>query len=336
VACLFQPVICTFLLNEWMSNARHARSNDMTTSIEKLRSLVEKRANAVLTQTHIPRLDILRVGEPTELFPEIYQPLISLILQGSKRIVIGDQVVNYRAGQSFISSVELPVVGEVVESSPTTPYLALRLSLDRALVTEILCKSECSLGRVETRGFCIDLVSDDLADAWYRLVRLTDHPEDIALIAPLIEREILYRMLRGPQGAVLRQIAGIDDRFYQIRSAITWIRQHYARAFRVEELAATANMSPSAFHRRFKATVRLSPLQYQKQIRLYEARRMLFTESGGVTAVALSVGYESLSQFSREYSRLFGASPARDIRTLRQEARGGSQQSSLIRPLAAP
>jgi transcriptional regulator GlxA family with amidase domain len=155
------------------------------------------------------------------------------------------------------------------------------------------------------------------------MVHLTDHPEDIDLIAPLIEREILYRMLRGPQGAVLRQIAGIDDRFFQIRNAITWIRKHYATAFRVEELAATVNMSPSAFHRRFKATVGLSPLQYQKQIRLYEARRMLFTELGGVTAVALSVGYESLSQFSREYSRLFGAPPARDIRTLRRDAQGG-------------
>ncbi|WP_251048132.1 AraC family transcriptional regulator [Halomonas sp. ISL-56] len=295
----------------------------MNNSIEKLRSLVEKRAKSVLTQTHIPRLDILRVCEPTELFPEIYQPLISLILQGSKRIVIGDQVVNYQAGQSFVTSVELPVIGEVVESSPTTPYLALRLSLDRALVTEMLCKVDNPLSMSETRGFCIDRVSDDLADAWYRMVRLTDHPEDIALIAPLIEREILYRMLRGPQGAVLRQIAGIDDRFFQIRSAITWIRKNYATAFRVEELAATVNMSPSAFHRRFKATVRLSPLQYQKQIRLYEARRMLFTEPGGVTAVALSVGYESLSQFSREYSRLFGAPPARDIRTLRQDALGG-------------
>ncbi|MGP9768658.1 AraC family transcriptional regulator N-terminal domain-containing protein [Halomonas sp. AOP13-D3-9] len=294
----------------------------MNNSIEKLRSLVEKRAKSVLTQTHIPRLDILRVCEPTELFPEIYQPLISLILQGSKKIVIGDQVVNYQAGQSFITSVELPVIGEVVESSPTTPYLALRLSLDRALVTEILCKVDSPLSMSETRGFCIDRVSDDLADAWYRMVRLTDHPEDIALIAPLIEREILYRMLRGPQGAVLRQIAGIDDRFFQIRSAITWIRKNYAAAFRVEELAATVNMSPSAFHRRFKATVSLSPLQYQKQIRLYEARRMLFTESGGVTAVALSVGYESLSQFSREYARLFGAPPARDIRTLRQDPRG--------------
>ena len=306
-----------------MRNASHARSNDMNNSIEKLKSLVEKRAKGVLTQTHIPRLDILRVCAPTELFPEIYQPLISLILQGSKRIVIGDQVVNYQAGQSFITSVELPVVGEVEEASPATPYLALRLSLDRALVTEILCKVDSPLSMSETRGFCIDYVSDDLADAWYRMVRLTDQPEDITLIAPLIEHEILYRMLRGPQGTVLRQIAGIDDRFFQIRSAITWIRQNYATAFRVEELAATVNMSPSAFHRRFKATVRLSPLQYQKQIRLYEARRMLFTESGGVTAVALSVGYESLSQFSREYSRLFGAPPARDIRTLRQDAREG-------------
>tara|TARA_R110002012_G_scaffold166346_2_gene329713 strand:+ start:3470 stop:4405 length:936 start_codon:yes stop_codon:yes gene_type:complete len=309
-----------------MRNASYARTNVMNNSIEKLKNLVEKRAKSVLTQTQIPRLDILRVCEPTELFPEIYQPLISLILQGSKRIVIGDDVVNYQAGQSFITSVELPVVGEVEEASPATPYLALRLALDRTLVTEILCKVDSPLSMPATRGFCIDRVSDELADAWYRMVRLSDHPDDTALIAPLIEREILYRMLRGPQAEVLRQIAGIDDRFYQIRRAITWIRKNYATAFRVEELAATVNMSPSAFHRRFKATVRLSPLQYQKQIRLYEARRMLFTEPGGVAAVALSVGYESLSQFSREYARLFGASPARDIRTLRQDAQGAANR----------
>ncbi|UTV99558.1 AraC family transcriptional regulator [Marinomonas rhizomae] len=306
-----------------MRHVSYARKSGMNHPLEKLKSLVEKRAISLLTETQISRLDILKVCQPTELFPEIYQPLISLILQGSKRIVIGDQVVDYRAGQSFITSVELPVIAEVVESSPAAPYLALRLSLDRALVTELLCEMDSPLSLSETRGFCIDQVSEDLADAWFRMVRLSDHPQDIDLIAPLIEREILYRMLRGPQGAVLRQIAGIDDRFFQIRNAITWIRKHYATAFRVEELAATVNMSPSAFHRRFKATVGLSPLQYQKQIRLYEARRMLFTELGGVTTVALSVGYESLSQFSREYSRLFGAPPARDIRTLRQDAQGG-------------
>lgn len=306
-----------------MLDESYAKNNDMNNPLETLKSLVEKRSKSVLTQTHIPRLDILRVSQPTELFPEIYQPLISLILQGSKKMVIGDQVVDYRAGQSFITSVEVPVIAEVVESSQTSPYLALRLSLNRALVTEILCEIESPLSLSETRGFCIDHVSDELADAWYRLVRLNDHPDDIDLIAPLIEREILYRMLRGPQGAVLRQIAGIDDRFFQVKHAITWIRKHYATAFRVEELAATANMSASAFHRRFKATVGLSPLQYQKQIRLYEARSLLFTEFGSVATVAFMVGYESLSQFSREYSRLFGAPPARDIRTLRQTAQGG-------------
>ena len=292
----------------------------MSDVIKNLKSFVEKRARSVLTLTGIPRLDILKVCQPTELFPEIYQPLVSLILQGEKRLIIGDQILNYTTGQTFVGSVELPVIGEVVEASATAPYLAVRLIFDRAMIADLLRDTPCPVKEPDIRSFSVDKATDDLADAWFRMLRLMEQPDEIAVMAPLLEREILFRLLRGPQGSVLRQVAAVDDRFFQIRNASMWIRKKYATAFRVEDLAGVANMSASAFHRRFKASTGLSPLQYQKQIRLYEARRMLFSKPGDVAAVALSVGYESLSQFTREYSRIFGAPPARDIRELRKNS----------------
>lgn len=290
----------------------------MSSAIDNLRILVENHAHTVLTPTAVPRLDILKVCQPTRLFPEIYKPLISLILQGGKRLIVGREVVSYSAGSSFISSVDLPVIGEVVEASPDSPYLALRLSLNRNVITELLQDMLLPSMPSSARTFCVDRADDDLIDAWLRMARLIDQSDDIAVMAPLIEREIIYRMLRGPQRAVLMQVAGVDDRFVQITQALSWMRANYELAFRVEDLARTAHMSSSAFHRHFKAAVGLSPLQYQKQIRLYEARRMLFAEPSGVAAVASAVGYESLSQFSREYARQFGAPPASDVRHLRK------------------
>ncbi len=289
----------------------------MSDTLETVKSFVEDRANGVLTRTGIPRVEILKVTEPTELFPEIYQPLVSLILQGEKRLLVGNEVLSYAAGQTFIASVELPVIGEVVKASERGPYLAIRLTLDRAVVADLVSVEPGPSNLPDTRSFSVHPAGDLLLDAWLRLLRLMDHPDEIAVMAPLLEREILFRLLRGPQGAVLRQVAGIDDRFSQIRNAVIGMRRDFATAFQVEDLARTANMSTSAFQRRFKASTGLSPIQYQKQIRLYEARRLLFARPGDVAAVSLSVGYESLSQFTREYARMFGRPPARDIRELR-------------------
>lgn len=289
----------------------------MSTTIQHLKSSAEKYAEGVLTRTLVPRLDILRVTEPTKLFPEIYRPLISLILQGKKQLLIGSEVVEYGVGQTFISSVELPVIGEVLKASPADPYLALRLTFDRSPIADLLRDTDSIIKPTETPCFAIDKAGNRLLDAWVRLLDLTEHPDEIPVMAPLLEREILFRLLHGSQGAVLRQVACMDSRFAPIREALIWIRKNFATAFRVEELAAGVNMSPSAFHRRFKATTAMSPLQYQKQIKMYEARRMLFLKPGDVAAVALAVGYESLSQFTREYSRMFGSPPARDIRGLR-------------------
>ena len=282
-----------------------------------LKEFVEDRAAGVLTTTGIPRVDILKVTEPTELFPEIYQPLVSLILQGEKRLLIGSEVMKYTAGQTFIASVALPVIGEIVHASAKAPYLAVRLTFDRAMIADLLLDDPGPAVLADTPGFCVSHASDRLIDAWLRMLRLMEQPDEIAVMAPLLEREILFRLLRGPQGAVLRQVASIDDRVSQIRNALIRLRKDYATAFHVDELAAAANMSPSAFQRRFKTSTGLSPIQYQKRIRLYEARGMLFARPGDVAAVALAVGYESLSQFTREYARMFGSPPARDVRNLR-------------------
>ncbi|MCM2438756.1 AraC family transcriptional regulator [Agrobacterium vitis] len=289
----------------------------MSDAIHTLRDFVGEHAKGVLTRTGIPRVDILKVTEPTELFPEIYQPLVSLILQGEKRLLVGNQVLKYTAGQTFIGSVELPVVGEIVDASARGPYLAVSLTFDRSLVADLLRDDRNPTKLADTRSFSVNRASDRLIDAWLRMLRLMEQPDEIAVMGPLLEREILFRLLRGPQGAVLRQVAGIDDRFAQIRNALIRLRKEYATAFQVEDLASAANMSPSAFQRRFKTSTGLSPIQYQKQIRLYEARGLLFAKPGNVSAVALAVGYESLSQFTREYARMFGSPPARDIRNLR-------------------
>jgi AraC-like DNA-binding protein len=270
----------------------------------------------------MPRVDIFKVTRPTGLLPEIYQPFVSLILQGEKQLLIGDQIVRYAAGETFIASVALPAVGDVVAASVGAPYLAVRLTLDLPLVAELLTMVPGPTEVPDIKSFSVHRASDDLLDAWLRMLGLMDRPDDIAVMAPLLEREILFRLLRGPQGDVLRQLADTDGRLFQIRTALSWIKENYALPLRVDDLARTANMSASAFHRSFKASTGFSPLQYQKHLRLYEARRLLFSERRHVATVAFAVGYESLSQFTREYARMFGAPPARDIRGLRSNGAG--------------
>ena len=294
----------------------------MTEVLRTLKNLAALKAKTVLTRTEMPRVDLFRVTEPTALFPEIYEPFVSLILQGEKRLLIGTQVLSCAAGDTFIASVDLPATGEIVDASVNDPYLAVRLTFDFALVADLLTDVSEPMEVQYKRSFGVDAASDGLLDAWLRMLRLMDQPEDIAIMAPMLEREILFRMLRGPQGAVLRQVASVDGRFSHIRKALIWLRTNYAVPFRIEDLAQTASMSLSTFHRSFKASTGLSPLQYQKHLRLYEARRMLFANPGDVASVAFAVGYESLSQFTREYARMFGAPPARDIKCLRSNSSG--------------
>lgn len=267
-----------------------------------------------LTTTPIPRVDFYCVRQPMALPPEIYPPFVSLILQGEKRLQVGGRFYRYAAGEMFTASFDLPATGEITVASEASPYLAVRLTLDFATISDLLRQMPVSDHPAANHGLSINRVDSELADAWSRMVRLLEKPDKIRVMAPLIEREMLYRLLQGPQGGVLRQAAEVNGHFAKIRKALVWLRAHYATALRIEDLAAIAGMSLSAFHRGFRASTGLSPLQYQKHLRLCEARKALTLRPGNVAAVAAEVGYESLTQFTREYRRLFGDPPARSIR----------------------
>jgi transcriptional regulator GlxA family with amidase domain len=215
-------------------------------------------------------------------------------------------------------------VGSVHAAATGEPYLAISLTLDPQVIAGVLEQAPVSAGRVAGQGFSVATVTPELLDAWVRMLRLIDHPDDIPVLAPAYEREILYRVLQGPQGWLLRDIATPDTALSRIHAAITWIRENFAKPLRVETLAAMVAMSASAFHRHFKAVTNMSPLQYQKTIRLMHARQRMITQALTVGSAAMEVGYESATQFSREYGRLFGQSPARDVNRALASLRAGA------------
>lgn len=286
----------------------------------ELKELLGRHAVEGRFETAIPRLSLCRFEARTMPRPVLYEPVLVVSVQGRTRLTIGDTVLTSDAGKYLIISVDLPVLGEISEASRAVPCLAISLRIDRAALTSILLGMPALRTNVpSSSAMGVSPVTNELLDAVVRLVRLLDNPADIATLAPLIEREILYRLLVGAQGAMLRQVALAESPLSRISRAIEWIRQHYTEPFRVESVAALVGMSPSSFHRHFKAATAMSPLQYQKQIRLQEARLLLLGERTGAGHVGFAVGYESPSQFSREYSRLFGAPPRRDAARLREK-----------------
>ncbi|MDQ6434790.1 AraC family transcriptional regulator [Mesorhizobium sp. LHD-90] len=264
-----------------------------------------------------PAVSVLIARSVTRPTPTVYAPMLCLVLQGAKHVTIGDRMLRYDPASFFIASLELPVSGQIVEASSEHPYLCATLMLDReelaALIPAVPVQPDG-----QTAGFGVSPVTQKMLDPWARLLALLEAPEDIPVLAPMLQREILYRLLQGPQGGVLRQIARADSRLSQVRQALHWIRAHFDEAIRVEALAEIAGMSPASFHRHFKAATAMSPLQYQKMLRLQEARRLMVV-SASTTQAAYRVGYESASQFSREYARMFGVSPSRDAERMRGE-----------------
>ncbi|QAY95310.1 AraC family transcriptional regulator [Methylovirgula ligni] len=287
----------------------------MAEELELLRALAARHAGGRHQETPIPRVAIHRGCAPTEISAGLFEPKLCLVLQGAKQIMIGDQVLRYDPANYFIATVELPVTGRIIEASAAQPYLGLSLTLDwqslAALIPDVPGGRETA-----GAGFAVSPVTAPFLDAWLRLLRLIEAPQDIAVLAPLCEREILYRLLQGPQGYVLRQIVTTDSRLSQIRKAIGWIRENYNASLQIESLASLAGMSTASFHRHFKAATTMSPLQYQKTLRLQQARQLMIANPDA-TRAAYAVGYESASQFSREYARMFGAPPARDALRLR-------------------
>lgn len=285
-------------------------------SLEQLCNLVN-RAEPRRTETGIPRLAMVKGEIPAHKLAAVYEPMINLVVQGSKILTIGEQVLHYNPASYFVMSVDLPATGKVVAASPDKPYMAISLTISAAVVAEMMVNDPKLPVPDEARGFSVCVMNDRLMDAWCRLLQLMDTPQDIPALAPLYERELLYLVLQGPQGWLLQEIASAGSALTRIHKSIQWIRQHYHQTLPVEQLADVAGMSASAFHRHFKHITDLSPLQYQKQMRLLEARRLLLENQQGAGDIAYQVGYESPSQFSREYARFFGLPPRQDALRLK-------------------
>lgn len=276
-------------------------------------------------RTEIAGLVLHRWEHPTPPTSYIAEPSVCLIIQGTKRIMLGEEVHLYNAHHFRITSVDLPVVAQVLEATPEKPYLGLSLSLDQQLIAQLLVESKAALprNRQASRGMTMGAMSFPLLDAFQRLLYLLATPEEIPIISPIIQKEILYRLLISDQGDRLHQISTAGNHSYQIARAIAWLKQHFNQSFRVDDLATYSGMSLSAFHQHFRSLTAMTPLQFQKRLRLNEARRLMFTERLDASTAAYQVGYESPSQFSREYSRLFGDSPSRDIKNLQRVGVGG-------------
>ena len=281
--------------------------------LQELTNLASRISAEGRTDTVIPALCILKstsVTEPQALF---YRPLLCLVLQGIKRTVIGNREFVYAAGEYFVASIDVPALGQTVKASSSEPYLALLFQVDPAKVTQVILDLPASSHPPLVSGFGVHKADDALVEAFLRMLRLLERPQEATFMGPLLEKEILYRLVQGPQGALFRQMSNADSRLSTIRMAVNWLRENLAKPILVEELSSLVGMSTSVFHRHFKAVTAMTPIQYQKQLRLHEARRLLVIGAGNTTEVASAVGYQSISQFTREYARFFGAPPTRDV-----------------------
>lgn len=295
--------------------------NGMEAAIEAMgKSIARLTEKGEQHTTAVPGLSLFRRDEPTEPITGMYEPSVCLVAQGAKRVLLGDDTYVYDAHNYLITSVHLPTVVQIVEASREKPYLGLRLMLDLREISQLMTDSNLPPPRTQqsSRGMATGEVTLPLLTAFQRLIDLLAEQQDIPILAPVIQREIIYRLLVGDQGARLRQIASAGSQSHQIARAIDWLKGNFSQPLRIDDLAAQARMSSSTFHHHFRSMTALSPLQFQKQLRLREARRLMLAERMDAANAAFQVGYESPSQFSREYNRMFGAPPLRDITKLRQ------------------
>ncbi len=270
--------------------------------------------------TTIPGLILFRQDEPSKPTSLMYEPRVCVITQGAKRVMLGDDTYVYDAHHFLLASADLPTFVQIIEASREQPCLGLVLDIDQREISQLMVDSNLPPPRPQqtSRGMETGEVTLPLLTTFQRLIDLLDEPKDIPILAPIIKREIFYRLLVSDQGARLRQMASAGSQNNQIAHAITWLKGNFTEPLRIDDLAAQSNMSTSSFHHHFRQVTAMSPLQYQKWLRLNEARRLMLAEKTDATTAAFRVGYESPSQFSREYSRMFGAPPLRDVTNLRQ------------------
>lgn len=305
------------------ATAPSAAAAELARQQDELTAIIERYSGSDgLHPTPIPGLMLFReshVGAPN---CGVYRPVLALLGQGAKRVTLGDESYDYDRNHYLVAAVDLPIVAQIVDASPQRPMLGFAYDLDAHKIAQLM--GELALPpatpAATARGLAVSPLTTSLLDPALRLARLLATPDDILALAPAIERELLYRLLTGEQGARLRNFAASGSHGHRIGRAIDWLKRNFHQPLSIEFLADTANMSKSSLHQHFKALTAMSPLQYQKQLRLQEARRLMLVERHDAAAAGHRVGYESPSQFSREYRRLFGAPPLQDIARLRQQA----------------
>jgi len=291
------------------------------TRIADLADIIGRRTPAPgIFATAMPRVSLIRADQPSTPTPAVYEASLCLIAQGSKRVSVGGHSLVYDASHYLLVSVDLPLVGHVIEASAERPYLCCKIDLDPAKIADLMVTQGGSLPRTDLPALAVYPADPDLVDAACRLVGLLDRPDTIAVLAPLVERELLFRLLTGPHGPMLRHVATAGSHLNQVSRAIAAIRRGFDGRMRIDEIAAEAGMSPSSLHAHFKTITRMTPLEYQKQLRLQEARRLMLAGGANAGTAGFAVGYDSPSQFSREYRRLFGAPPRQDIERLHAQS----------------
>lgn len=296
---------------------------ELELEINALADIIDRLTNTgELRETSVPGLSLFRKNKTSEPISGMYEPSVCLIAQGAKRVFLGDDTFVYDTNHYLFSGLHLPVIAQVIEASHDKPYLGLRLTFDYKDISLLIADSQLPplLTQKTDREMATGKLTMPLINAFHRLVNLLNNEKDIPVLAPVIQREIFYRLLMGEQGGRLRQLAVTGTQNQEVVRVIMWLKTNFAQPFQVEELAKMANMRTSTFHRYFRSMTALSPLQYQKQLRLQEARRLMLAEDFDAASASLHVGYESPSQFSREYTRLYGKSPIRDITILRQQS----------------
>lgn len=267
-------------------------------------------------QTPIPGLSINYWEYPNPPTSHMMEASLCLIVQGKKQVILGEENYTYTVGNFMISAIDLPVISNILEATPEIPYIGLLLKLDTYVLSQLIMETNTPFKQeniTETKGVAVGTITLEMIDAFIRLLNLINHPEDQDILAPMILKEIFYRLLMSPQSERLKQIATTQTTSHRIVKAVDWLKNNYEKKFKVESLAESMGMSPSSFHQHFKDITTMSPLQYHKRLRLIEARRLLIVDHVNVSSTSIKVGYESLSQFSREYKRLFGISPSSEI-----------------------
>ncbi|MEL4887266.1 AraC family transcriptional regulator [Pectobacterium betavasculorum] len=295
--------------------------------LDHIRAMATRHAGRKHPQ--LPRLFTYTLDHTTEVDPLIYDPAASLVVQGTQRMFIGDKMFEYGPGQSMIVAAEIAAMGQVYEASKDKPFIAVGLFFDQAQLSDLVLEMDALPEMPIEAGYGVSTASVSLLGAWERLLELLDRPTEIPVMAQHLEHELMFRLLMGAHGGLLRQIAGSDSRLMHIRRAMTWIRDHYTDRLNFKTVAELAGMSVSVFYERFKAVAAVSPLQYQKYIRLHEARRRMIADQTSAAEAGYAVGYESASQFSREYKRLFGAPPGKDTEKAKAALDAASRPRSL-------